>query len=458
MRRLTGMFFLCGLFVGAAEAAETTTVVGDRVNARGKPTLRSEVVTQLRDGETVVFLREITLSSPGPGEPSRWAQIELPENTPVWISAQFVDPATKKIKADRLNVRSGKSLNHSIIGQLVQGESVKEIRTVGEWMEIETPKGAFAYVASDFLAKTKGSPTAVSPVGGKPSEPAVKKPSEATPTRKPPAEPRTPADTRPKTSIAGPVAPGPTDTAISRANAIVSPDKGIIAPSKPVLAKPAEPTAPTLSLTKPETPHLTTPPSAPSEPAASKPESDILPTDSAVTEPIMIVEADAPRSTVTTTAPKVMPLSDHAIRSGSDLAIQPGSDLATQPGSDHTTQLGSDSETQLDLSQPAIRDSVQGQTKIIVVPAPPTTPDTAAKRKVVRRGVVRRAYSIISPTSHALIDPTTGRLINYLYPGDTGLKLKYYSGKTIEVSGEESIDKRWPKTPLIEIRTLKPLP
>ena len=79
MRRLTGMLLLGALYATAAQAAEPTTVVGDRVNARGKPTLKSEVITQLRDGETVVFLREITLTHPGPGEPSRWAQIELPD-------------------------------------------------------------------------------------------------------------------------------------------------------------------------------------------------------------------------------------------------------------------------------------------------------------------------------------------------------------------------------------------
>ena len=442
------MFLLCGLLVGATKAAEPTTVVGDRVNARGKPTLRSEVITQLRDGETVIFIREITLTSPGPGEPSRWAQIELPENTPVWVSAKFIDSASKKVLADRLNVRSGKSLNHSIIGQLVQGETVKEIRTVGEWMEIETPKGAFAYVSADFLAKTKGSPTAVSPVGGASAEPATKKPSETAPTRRPPAEPRKPADTRPKTSIAGPVAPGPSDAALSRVSAIVSPDEGIIAPTKPVLAKSAEPAAPTLALTKPETPNLTIPPSAPSEPAASKPEST-----TPAAEPIMIVDAD-PSGTVTTNPTlDSLPLSDDAIRQAGDAIQMPDDSIRT---SDDAIRMPGD-PIQLDLSQPAIQDSVQGQSKIVVVPAPPTSPDAAAKRNVIRRGIVRRAYSIVSPTSHALIDPTTGRLINYLYPGDTGLKLKYYSGKTIEVSGEESIDKRWPKTPLIEIRTLKPL-
>lgn len=442
MRRLTGMLLLGALYATAAQAAEPTTVVGDRVNARGKPTLKSEVITQLRDGETVVFLREITLTHPGPGEPSRWAQIELPENTPVWISAQFVDPVTKAITADRLNVRSGKSLNHSIIGQLVQGEKVKEIRTVGEWMEIETPKGAFAYVSSDFLAKTKGGSTApVSPVG-KPAQPADNKPDAKKPEPGPPTTPPKPADNRPRTSIAGasPIAPGTSSPVMDRNRAIVSPADGIIAPTKPTLARPAAPAAPSLAISKPAAPNLTAPPSAPSEPAASKPES------SADSEPIMIVGNEP-------VEPVVAPVLGKEDTKPVEMAP-----VASVPAEPSPNVLPVHSPSDLDLSQHAIQDSVRGQSEIVVVPAPPVAADQALKRKVVRRGVVRRAYSLVSPTSHALVDLNTGRLINYLYAGDTGLQLKYYSGKKIEVSGEESLDKRWPKTPLIQIRTLKPLP
>ncbi len=440
MRRLTGMLLLSALFATAAQAAEPTTVVGDRVNVRGKPSLRSEVITQLRDGETVIFLREITLSNPGPGEPSRWAQIELPENTPVWISSKYVDPVTKAITADRLNVRSGQSLNHSIIGQLALGVTVKEIRTVGEWMEIETPKGAFAYVASDFLTKTKGGSSApISPVG-KPAQPAETVPRPGSPT-----PPQKPATNRPRTSIASPVAPDSSSPVMNRNRAIVSPSEGIIAPTKPALASPAAPSVPTLDIAKPAAPNLSIPPSTPSEPAASKPES--LPES----DPIMIVD--------TAPSPPAVPVESAPARIlGKEDTLPVGTPPVTVTPIETAPAAPTLMVSNIDLAQPAIQDSVQGQAEIVVVPAPPVSADASAKRQVVRRGVVRRAYSLVSPTTHALVDIQSGRLINYLYAGDTGLQLKYYSGKKIEVSGEESLDKRWPKTPLIEIRTLKPLP
>lgn len=119
---------------------------------------------------------------------------------------------------------------------------------------------------------------------------------------------------------------------------------------------------------------------------------------------------------------------------------------------------GGDSTIPMDLSTPGIQDSVRGLSEIVIVPAPPVSMEPSIPRRIVtRRGIVRRAFSVVSPTSHALVDTTTGRLINYLYPGETELQLKYYAGKEIEVSGRESLDKRWPRTPLIEIQTLKPL-
>ena len=88
----------------------------------------------------------------------------------------------------------------------------------------------------------------------------------------------------------------------------------------------------------------------------------------------------------------------------------------------------------------------------------PAGDEPPPKRVVKRVGVVKRTFSIQAPTGFALIDPRTGETIDYLYTGDTGLQLKYYLGRRIAVTGPEAVDKRWPKTPMIEIETLEVLP
>jgi hypothetical protein len=53
-----------------------------------------------------------------------------------------------------------------------------------------------------------------------------------------------------------------------------------------------------------------------------------------------------------------------------------------------------------------------------------------------------------------LESPDTGKTINYLYNPQPGFTLKPWVGTKVVVTGEESIDKRWPNTPVIEIETI----
>ncbi|MBU6399613.1 MAG: SH3 domain-containing protein, partial [Verrucomicrobia bacterium] len=147
----------------AAQADETAVVQAERVNVRGKPSTFGEVVTQLKRGETVTVLEEIPTAKPKPGEPAKWAKIKMPENTPLWVNASFIDPTNKTVKVKRLNVRAGAGENYSVVGRLAQGDVVKEIRVVDDWMEIETPTNTYAYVAADLIQKPESTPAATEP-------------------------------------------------------------------------------------------------------------------------------------------------------------------------------------------------------------------------------------------------------------------------------------------------------
>jgi hypothetical protein len=125
-------------------AEETAVVTEGKINVRGKPSLIGEVVTQLERGDKVTVLERITLDKPRPSEPTNWARIKLPANTPVWIFEPFVKEG--KVAATRLNLRAGPGENHDVIGRLNRGDDVKAIRTVGEWSEIAAPSDAYAFI------------------------------------------------------------------------------------------------------------------------------------------------------------------------------------------------------------------------------------------------------------------------------------------------------------------------
>jgi uncharacterized protein YgiM (DUF1202 family) len=110
---------------------------------------------------------------------------------------------------------------------------------------------------------------------------------------------------------------------------------------------------------------------------------------------------------------------------------------------------------------------VQPKLDPVAIPVPPPTVTANAPiievappqvRIITREGVVRRTISVQAPSAYRLADPERATTtINYLYPGDTGLELKWFLGRKIRVSGTESLDPRWPNMPLIEIKTLEPL-
>lgn len=85
--------------------------------------------------------------------------------------------------------------------------------------------------------------------------------------------------------------------------------------------------------------------------------------------------------------------------------------------------------------------------------------DNDSERRIVRReGLVRSTISIQAPTYYELLSPATRKTVNYLHTERLGLDLKSYRGQRIVVTGEEAIDPRWPRTPVIEVETLELLP
>jgi uncharacterized protein YgiM (DUF1202 family) len=143
----------------AANGGELAVVRENNLNVRGQPSFAGEIITRLKKGEEVTILEEITLEKTKPGEPSKWAKIRMPANTPVWVSSLFIDPIDKRVLTKRLNVRAGPSENYSVVGRLEQGAVVKEISTKGDWLEIELPGNAYAFVAADRLDKKEPAAT-----------------------------------------------------------------------------------------------------------------------------------------------------------------------------------------------------------------------------------------------------------------------------------------------------------
>jgi len=121
-----------GLWAMSAGAEEAAVVKKNRVNVRAQATPNSEVITQLKKGETVIVLEEIAARKPKRGEPAKWAKIQLPPNTPVWVYAPYIETTNNTVNIKRLNLRAGPGERFSIIGRIEQasGRKVQATRAV----------------------------------------------------------------------------------------------------------------------------------------------------------------------------------------------------------------------------------------------------------------------------------------------------------------------------------------
>jgi len=207
----------------------------NNINVRGQASFKGEVITHLHQGDTVTVLEQINLPKHKPDEPAQWAKIAYPAGANVWVNAKYIDADTKTVKPKKLNLRAGPGENYSVVGLITRDSPVNEISNKGNWMEIEPPTNAYAFVAAMYL---KQEAPAVAAANTAPTAEAAPPPAPA------PAE-TTPAPALTPVPESQPVAaaPAPAETTTAPANAAETNATATVAAMNPPAA-PAEQTPP----------------------------------------------------------------------------------------------------------------------------------------------------------------------------------------------------------------------
>ena len=202
---------------GQAEVTVSNLVV------RGQAGLKGETVSHLSKGDAVTVLDQINLDKHAAGEPAQWVKIALPSTVHVWVNAKFVDAASKAVSAKKLNLRAGPGENFSVVGVIEKGTPVSELETKGDWIKIDAPTNAYAFVAAMYLKQEAAAPAIAATA---PVEPAP----APTPTPVPEAQPIV---TTPAPVSAPTPAPAPEVTAPAPAPAPEAATEDTNAPAAP---------------------------------------------------------------------------------------------------------------------------------------------------------------------------------------------------------------------------------
>ena len=396
MKPLRSIFvILIGSLIGAlpftASGAEGV-VLNERVNVRTRPSLSSEVIQQLNTGNKVTILERVTLNDPQPNEPVRWFRIQIPDNTTLWVSSEYIDPVTNTVMASRLNVRAGPGENFSVVGRIERNTVVDPIRVNAGWTAIKPLKETVAYVAATFIRES--STTSASEIL-EPLDP-LESPEPEPPKQAPVAE-ITQTGPIPELIIDEEDAPPPVPSAttpVSKPSSRTEPSATTVrAPIAQPVREPIAATLPEESLfDRIESVNLTPAPLMEAAPVATPPVQDF--------SPITSMSASEP----------------------GDLFPPTTSTVETLP------------EPTVDALRRVItRDGIVRRARNIQAPT---------------------YHRLDDPRTGTTINYLyTGKLQIDLGTGPKALKP--YEGRKIRVIGPESVDARWPRIPVIEVEQLR---
>ena len=114
-------------------------VTGDRVSLRAKPDLNGDLLERAMRGEEMVFFEKT----------NGWVAVQAPESLDFWVAAEYVQNGV--IQPEKLNVRSGPSLNYSVVAVLSKGDAVSLRGEFNDWLKIAPPQGSKVWISEDFV-------------------------------------------------------------------------------------------------------------------------------------------------------------------------------------------------------------------------------------------------------------------------------------------------------------------
>ena len=381
---------------------------GTRVSARGKATIFSAMVFQFNKNEPVNIVEEINIANPKAGEPRKWLRVQVPADAGVWVHADFLSAPFKKnaqdangqpvvftyakVKANLLNVRGGAGEHFPILGKLPAGATVQVSgRRNEKWVELYAPANVTVFVAAQFVTLKQGNQGAV----GVPFDGVVEIPSAPLP---------------------------------------------VIPPVTPVTPTPAVP-AETI---------VTIPAEAFGQPNGTSNEG--VPIKRATTPPI-------PGKTVDEKVLAEIKKATAAARAEAEATkaalakVQPTPSIPPAPAPQPAETVKPDGQPAPTPVEPA----KVTETNPNLPPASTEKPGASEPpiRIVTREGYVRRTLEIQAPSGYVLEHIESGKKINYLLLDHPTLKLNWFIGKRVLVSGQEAIDARHANTPVLKVKTLK---
>ena len=134
-------------FTALAQDLHQVTVTGDRVSLRAAPEVNAVLLDRAMIGDQLVLADN---SNP------EWVGVRPPQKIDFWVTANYLQDGV--VLPARLNVRSGPSLSHGVVGIVSRGDTLTVRGRLEEWVRIAPPETTIVWISRRYTDFSTGEP------------------------------------------------------------------------------------------------------------------------------------------------------------------------------------------------------------------------------------------------------------------------------------------------------------
>ncbi len=145
-----------GLILGLSALAQDlqqVTVTGDRVSLRAAPEINAVLLDRAALNDQLVLSDN---SNP------EWVGVRPPQNIDFWVNAEYI--CDDVVLPARLNVRSGPSLSHGVVGIVARDKTLTVRGTLDGWVRIAPPEETVVWISRKYTDTPPRKSVSVEPV------------------------------------------------------------------------------------------------------------------------------------------------------------------------------------------------------------------------------------------------------------------------------------------------------
>lgn len=114
------------------------------VHLRAGQSKNFESLGRVQEGDAVVVIEK----------DYSWYKVRLPKDAKSYITNEYVNMVSSRVgevTADRVNVRAGAGINHTVLGQVNEGDRILITEVKEEWLRIHPVPSTYGWIKEDFV-------------------------------------------------------------------------------------------------------------------------------------------------------------------------------------------------------------------------------------------------------------------------------------------------------------------